>query len=127
MINLTQHGAVQEQLQLGVVDLPQGEGSVGAYVRELLTFETLPSSRVLLDRADEIARVAADHGHDAAMIGGAPFFMGALERALNNKGIKPYYAFSMRDSIEKDGVKTSVFRHAGFVDPTTGMGYGGVL
>lgn len=45
--------------------------------------------------------------------------MGALERALINEGIKPLYAFSLRESVERvvDGktVKTTVFHHLGFV------------
>ena len=55
-----------------------------------------------------------------AMIGGAPFLMGPLERALISRGIFPAYAFSRREVVEKataDGevTKTAVFRHEGFV------------
>ena len=49
------------------------------------------------------------------MIGGAPYLMAELEMALGWVGIIPLYAFSVRVSSEKDGVKTSVFRHLGFV------------
>ena len=55
------------------------------------------------------------------MIGGAPFFMSALERALLDVGITPLYAFSIRESVEKaaeDGTvtKINVFKHVGFVE-----------
>lgn len=55
------------------------------------------------------------------MIGGAPFLMPVLDKALRNYGHRPIYAFSKRESVEKtnpDGtvVKTSVFKHAGFVE-----------
>ena len=54
------------------------------------------------------------------MIGGAPFFMGALEAALYRRDLTPLYAFSRREVVEKatdDGAvtKTAVFRHEGFV------------
>lgn len=47
-------------------------------------------------------------------------FMGALERALIAKGVKPVYAFSARESVDHvqaDGSvrKVAVFRHLGFV------------
>ena len=57
---------------------------------------------------------------DYVMIGGAPFFMAALESALRDVGVTPIYAFSKREVVEEpqsDGSvkKTAVFRHAGFV------------
>jgi len=46
--------------------------------------------------------------------------MGALERALQKRGIKPLYAFSERVSVEKVidcvVVKTNEFKHMGFVE-----------
>jgi len=56
------------------------------------------------------------------MIGGAPYFMGALESALLEAGVEPVYAFSRRVSeemIQPDGSvrKVGVFRHVGFVRP----------
>ena len=46
--------------------------------------------------------------------------MSALEKALVDYGVCPYYAFSRRESVEEvqaDGSvrKTAVFRHAGFI------------
>lgn len=74
----------------------------------------------MVQRAELIARIAAESGCKEAMIGGAPFFMSTLESALKSAGITPVYAFSVRDSVEKpDGncgvTKTNVFRHVGFV------------
>ena len=58
------------------------------------------------------------------MIGGAPFFMGPLERALRENGITPLYAFSKREAADikqADGSikKTQIFRHVGFVEAAT--------
>jgi hypothetical protein len=56
------------------------------------------------------------------MIGGAPFFMEPLSRALRDAGYKPIFAFSRRESVERtmpDGTvqKVAIFRHLGFVEP----------
>lgn len=59
----------------------------------------------------------------AVMIGGAPFLMGPLERALKELPYPPEwvgYAFSTRESVDEkqaDGSvkKIAVFRHRGFV------------
>ena len=129
ILNLTQHQATQDQVEAGVVDLPQGPDTAGEYIKSVLTFDSLPSSGELVNAAGELARIANDLGYTTAMIGGAPFFMSKLEEALKRRGIKPLYAFSIRESVEEDdgkgGVrKTMVFKHLGFVDPTTGMEYG---
>ena len=62
---------------------------------------------------------AAKLAHYKAMIGGAPYLMAELEKALWNRGIEPVYSFSERKSVEteKDGVvtKVNVFEHVGFV------------
>jgi hypothetical protein len=54
------------------------------------------------------------------MIGGAPYLMAPLERALRRKRITPLYAFSERRSTEEKGndgeiIKRTVFKHIGFV------------
>ena len=122
MLNLTQHHATQEQLAAGVID-PTGE--VAADIRELLTFEQIPSRDEIADRARHLADLAravldrTDSG-DVVMIGGAPYLMAALERALAAHGIEACYAFSVRESVEQtqtDGSvrKVNSFRHTGFV------------
>lgn len=121
ILNLTQHPATPEQLEAGVVE-PTDKASVKA----LLTFEDLPDQREIRARAADLAAIAYYDGafDDAAMIGGAPYLMSALEEMLLDSGIQPVYAFSRRESIEAtnaDGSiqKQNVFRHIGFitVDP----------
>lgn len=114
IINLTQHTATAEQVAAGVVEPDNKEG-----LREWLTFTELPTAEEIRYRADSIADFCGSC--KTAMIGGAPYLMGALEAALRKIGVKPVYAFSIRESVEKvmpDGTvqKTAVFRHAGFVE-----------
>lgn len=122
MLNLTQHAATPEQLAAGVID---PTGAVAADIRELLTFDQLPSRQEIADRARHLADLARsvldrEDSGDAVMIGGAPYLMAALERALAAVGIEAHYAFSVRESVEQtqqDGSvrKVNIFRHAGFV------------
>jgi hypothetical protein len=117
IINLTQHAASPEQLEAGVLDLT---GDALVYLRKELTFSYLPDAEAIDLVACYIARLAEDAEADAAMIGGAPFLMAPLETYLREKGIKPVYAFSKRETfeeIQKDGStrKVNIFRHLGFV------------
>jgi hypothetical protein len=116
VLNITQHKATDEQLAGGVVE-PENKAEVQA----TLTFDTLPSKEEVAHRAEILAKVARESGCKKAMIGGAPFFMSALENALVKVGVQPVYAFSVRDSKEEPdgngGVrKVNVFRHVGFVE-----------
>lgn len=128
IVNLTQHPASAEQLAAGVIDLPVGHR---ALLAQSLTVDTLPTRSEIADRCANIAALAVhnglggDEGDDphpaAAMIGGAPWMMRALEDALLDMGVTSVYAFSVRESVEQtapDGSvrKVNVFRHAGFVD-----------
>ena len=115
IINLTQHQSTPEQEWDGVFE-PQDKENV----RRLLTFDTIPNKGVLYMRAVQLAEIASESGAKFAMIGGAPYLMGALENALKEKGIQPLYSFSERESIEEtlpsgDVIKKSVFRHKGFI------------
>lgn len=115
ILNLTQHSATSEQIAAGVV-----EPADKAAVQAALTFDTLPDSGVLRTRAETLAMFAAASGHKSAMIGGAPFFMSWLEKALVAAGVRPLYAFSVRETKEEvqpdnSVIKVAVFRHAGFV------------
>ena len=108
--NLTQHPASAEQEHAGVVDLPPAQQEK---LRELLTFAELPSAEDVKARAEALASLTRA---SAAMIGGAPYLMAPLETALRERGIKPLYAFSRRESVEQvqaDGSvrKVAVFRH----------------
>ncbi len=116
IINLTQHTPTAEQSAVGVVE-PSPE--IKSQVKALLLFKNLPDRKEIEQRADELAAIAVDY--ESAMIGGAPFLMGALQKALKEKGVQPLCSFSQRVSVEKkmeDGsvVKTNVFRHLGFVE-----------
>ena len=116
ILNLTQHDATSEQIQAGVV-----EPADKAAVRAALSFEELPSSSVLKTRAETLAVFARQMGHKSAMIGGAPFFMGALEKELIKFGIKPLYSFFSyapnKERYNSDGCKETikVFKHTGFI------------
>lgn len=117
ILNLTQHQATPEQIAAGVVNVDQrGE----ATVKSMLTFHSIPNKEDMKARANTLAAIAEESGCVSAMIGGAPYFMAPLERALKDKGIQPLYAFSVRESVEEtqpDGsvIKRNVFKHAGFV------------
>jgi hypothetical protein len=132
IMNLTQHAASPEQQAAGVIDLPDAARDL---LVRLLTFEDLPKAADIEVRAEAIARLATDlwreweagrapaqtHLSRCVMIGGAPYLMSALERALALQGFKAIYAFSRRESADEvlpDGSvrKISVFRHAGFVE-----------
>lgn len=130
ILNMTQHSATEEQLAVGVIDPP---AEYRGLMRALLTFDTAPDAAEIRLRAEELADIfralRGSLGVTRAMIGGAPFFMGALEAALGGTptaaGVIPVavYAFSRRESVEEtlaDGSvrKVAVFRHAGFVAGT---------
>ena len=127
ILNLTQHNATPDQLEQGVF-----EPFVKRQITDRLNFCDLPTKQEIVDRAEAIARIASGNSYQGvkhAMIGGAPFLMSKLEAALLKRGIKPLYAFSERVSKETtapDGTvtKINVFKHVGFVDPTTGMEFG---
>ena len=128
ILNLTQHPASPEQIAAGVVDLPTHERALLVHA---LTVDALPTRQEIADRCANIAALAVNNGlagdegddpHPAkAMIGGAPWMMRALEDALADVGVRPVYAFSVRESSEQvqpDGTvrKTASFRHAGWIE-----------
>ena len=119
ILNLTQHITTPEQRAQGVIDLPP---RLHAEVKKLLTFEELPTIEELKWRARLLAHIAKKSKVKYAMIGGAPYLMSHLEGALMQVGVRPVYAFSLRESREEtlpDGSvrKVNVFTHKGFVDP----------
>ena len=133
IINLTQHPATQEQKDAGVRDVaPELQGKL----RQLLTFDTLPTIQELRGRAYQLFQLFEDVTLDdnweterqfwpSVMIGGAPYLMSHLEECFLSSGICVVYAFSQRKSVEEhqaDGsvVKRTVFVHEGFVssDPS---------
>lgn len=128
ILNLTQHVTTDEQKAQLVVEPRMTKEKI----RKLLTFEEIPSKEEIEARASELAEIAVSEANHYAgetdriwitrvMIGGAPFLMGALEKALRECGFTPVYAFSKRESEEipqPDGSvrKIAVFRHIGFVE-----------
>jgi len=115
IINLTQHKASAEQVEAGVFDLPET-----SILRDVLTFREIPTVENIKNRAQLLAGLALTSNADAAMIGGAPYLMGALEKELKSKGVQPMYSFTERVSVEvqnPDGTvtKTAVFKHQGWV------------
>ena len=116
ILNLTQHSTTAEQSAQGVFE-PKEKTNV----QQLLTFENLPEREEIIARAEALAEIAEAENASKAMVGGAPYLMGALECALKKKGIQPLYAFSVRESVEEtlptgEVVKRNVFRHLGFVE-----------
>ena len=116
IINLTQHAPAREQAEAGVFEPADKQ-----IVRGLLTFQELPNKEVIEERANELASIAESMGAKKALIGGAPYLMAPLEKALKEKGITPLYAFSKRVSVEAqlpDGSveKKMIFRHEGFIE-----------
>jgi len=115
IINLTQHNATSNQIEAGVF-----EPADKADVINTLTFEGIPSKEDIGRAASHLAYTAKLSGAEAAMIGGAPYLMGALEKHLKDLGITALYSFTERRSVEvvnADGsvTKTAVFAHVGWV------------
>jgi len=112
IINLTQHIATPEQRKAGVFD-----PACKKVIQKLLTFDELPTKDEIEQRARKLATLAYLYNAKKAMIGGAPFLMASLEKALKERNITPVYAFSRREVIEEsNGKKISVFKHLGFVE-----------
>jgi len=115
ILNLTQHDATPEQIEAGVIEPSDKDKQ---RIKELLTFNEIEDSIRMIARAEDLRTIAARYMEGQAlyvMIGGAPFFMSTLQTVIT-KMPRMYacYAFSTRDSIEKDGKKISVFKHKGF-------------
>lgn len=115
ILNLTQHLALDTQVQEGVY-----EPSDKKKIKELLTFEGCPHKEDIQKRAKALADVAVSEGAEAAMIGGAPYLMGTLETALKAAGVQPLYSYSLRDveEIVVDGatIKKQIHRHLGWIE-----------
>jgi hypothetical protein len=123
ILNLTQHGATQDQLENGVVDCVRTD-----VLKTLLEVRELPSQEDLWMRANNLVTMVVHRETgpdlpilDGVMIGGAPYLMGVLEIALRRAGYRVFYAFSQREIVEEsqpDGSvwKVAVFRHKGFVE-----------
>lgn len=131
IINVTQHKPTPEQIEAGVVDLPE---HLKNKIAELLTFDNLPSKNSIkavahtiailvnefifentdytglseaeklayqLDSKHAIKTLLNSYTHPKVLIGGAPFLMSELEGAFKGLNITPVYAFSKRESVER--------------------------
>ena len=129
ILNLTQHNVTDEQKAQLVVEPRMTKEKI----KKLLTFEEIPTKEEIESRATKLAEIAVSEASMYAgetdnvvwitrvMLGGAPYLMGALEKAVRECGFTPVYAFSQRESEEitqPDGSvrKVQVFRHCGFVE-----------
>lgn len=122
-INLTQHKLTEDQI-VSLVSAGFVENNIQVYpdpfVKQILTFERLPSMPNIRKTAVTLAQYAKAQAATNVMIGGAPYLMGPLEEELANNGITYHYAFTERKTVEKvneDGTveKTSVFVFAGWI------------
>lgn len=120
ILNLTQHNATADQINVGINDLPVDFQTT---LKGLLTFPTQYTRDDLEYRSLQIHELVRDFCGtskevlEGVMIGGMPSFMPVLESVLISKGIKVGYACTERKSVDKevDGkiIKTAVFVHAG--------------
>lgn len=135
ILNLTQHKMTAEQYQYNgtklkelISEIPEEQEDYEKQLKALLNFHDLPTKDSINLRVMQITAFALNYfmGADVennryALIGGAPYLTAPLAEMLKKVGITPLYAFSKRESIETtqpDGsvVKTSVFKHAGYVE-----------
>jgi len=116
ILNLTQHNATPSQKEAGLVDL---EGNELEELREIITFDSLPTFAELELASMALAMIAHEHGFENVLIGGACYFMPVLENHLKKCGFTPYYAYSKRNAVDKmvDGkiVTEYTFEHEGFL------------
>ena len=123
VINFTQHTLTKEQIDSLVEEgfsLENIEIEAPQWLKDRLTFTSCPTREDVAFRARELADYAKRLLATDVVLGGAPYFMGALEVALDFEEIKFRYAFTERMAVETvnpDGTttKTSVFRHSGWV------------
>ena len=123
ILNFTQHTLTKEQIESLVregFNLENVEIEAPQWLKDHLTFTRCPSREDLDYKAKALAAYAESLEATDVIVGGAPYFMGALETALEARGIKPRYAFTERvveETVNPDGTttKTSVFRHSGWV------------
>lgn len=117
--NLTQHTATADQINAGVVEVPEElrEALLGA-----LNFESLPTNQEVYSSAQTIGRIMEvlnpDFGEIQFMVGGAPYLMAALVTFAPCYDM--VFAYSDRVSEEVHMPNGSVqkvtsFKHVGFV------------
>lgn len=116
IFNLTQHNPTPAQKAEGVWDTTEE-------IKGLLTFTSPPTKEEVEARAEALGDVVESHHQFTGlrvMVGGAPYLMGPLVKALQRRGFDPVFSFTERKSVEKhaeDGTvtKTADFEHVGWV------------
>ena len=120
IVNLTMSQSTPEQMKEGLLFRTPEQNKT---VIKLLTFDTLPSTKKITNRARKLADMAIDilgtEGH-FALINGPSYLMGILEVELENRGIQPLHSFIKKkkivERIKDEPVKTvTTFNHGGFV------------
>jgi hypothetical protein len=123
VFNLTRHKATKDQKAVGIIDLPY---EYITRINTLSTFEPIPTSTHLIERANEIVavlqeyiRISGMYEVDSVMLGGAPYFNAVLDKVLTINGFVPCYPFTLKQSqhnIENNKtVSTTVYKHMGLV------------
>lgn len=121
VLNLTQLAATAEQKKAGVFDLPEDKQLLLA---QLLTFDTLPATKDILDRAFQICDLARSvfgpTSRSYVMINGAAWFIAPLTAALRDRGMEPlfsFYQWEIEEQTQRDGSIRSMMlsKHKGFI------------
>lgn len=113
IINLTQHKASEEQEAEGVFNLPLVSRDI---LKDLLTVSKDTDIKENVEKIISLVN-RLDYDTPYIMIGGAGFLMHTLIKRLEEEEYLPLYAFSEREVVEEDGIKTSVFKHKGWFTP----------
>lgn len=74
-----------------VTDMPDRK-----LISDLLTFDDLPTTAQLINRAETLASLIDAPCGTHVLIGGAPFFMSFLIESLRKREFVPVFAFSKR-------------------------------
>ena len=118
ILNLTQHELTEEQKKDGIAE-PGAENR--EQIVSLLNFCCKPDAASIRKRATVLARMAEEEGAEGVMLGGAPYLMPALVESMRERGLRVFFSYSPRVSIERtrpDGgvEKVSVFRYQGLFE-----------
>ena len=117
-MNMTQHKPSPDQEKAGVRNF---NDECQQRVRDLLTFDILPTKLEIVARCKELTSIASTfYSTKKVMVGGAPWLMEPLCNTLQEGGFEPVFAFSSRvteEKLQEDGTirKVQIFRHEGFV------------
>lgn len=118
ILNLTSHTPTPEQIAKGVV---QPREEIFSCHKDMLTFETIPSEKILRLTALVMAEHAKAEGFKYAMIDGPSYLIPHLVKELKEMGVTPLFSSTEKVSIEEpqlDGSvqKTDIFKHVKFTE-----------